>query len=35
VPSLAFFDETANRYQVDDGRYGLRVGTSSADIAQQ
>ena len=35
IPSLAFFDEAANRYQVDDGRYGLQVGTSSADIAQQ
>ena len=35
VPGLAFFDETANRYQVDNGRYGLQVGTSSADIAQQ
>jgi beta-glucosidase len=35
VPDLAFFDETANRYRVDDGRYGLQLGTSSSDIAQQ
>ena len=35
MPSLAFFDETANRYQVDDGLYGLQLGSSSADIAQQ
>jgi len=35
VPDLAFFNETANRYQVDDGLYGLQLGTSSADIAQQ
>lgn len=35
VPSLAFFDETTNRYQVGDGRYGLQLGTSSAGITQQ
>jgi beta-glucosidase len=35
VPGLAFFNETAGRYQVDDGRYGLQLGTSSSDIAQQ
>jgi beta-glucosidase len=35
VPDLAFFNETAGRYQVDDGRYGLQLGTSSSDIAQQ
>jgi beta-glucosidase len=35
LPSLAFFDETANRYVVDDGHYGLQLGSSSADIAQQ
>jgi beta-glucosidase len=35
VPSLAFFNETAGRYQVGDGRYGLQLGTSSAGIAQQ
>jgi beta-glucosidase len=29
------FDETANRYEVDDGLYGLQLGSSSADIAQQ
>jgi beta-glucosidase len=32
---LAFFNETSNRYQVDDGRYGLQLGTSSSDIAEQ
>jgi beta-glucosidase len=35
VPGLAFFDEASNRYQVDDGRYGLQVGTSATDVAQQ
>lgn len=35
IPDLAFFDETANRYQVDDGAYGLQLGTSSSDITQQ
>ena len=32
VKKLAFFDETANKYVVDAGRYGLQVGSSSADI---
>jgi beta-glucosidase len=35
VPGLAFFDQAANRYQVRDGRYGLQLATSSADVAQQ
>ena len=35
IPNLACFDETANRYQVDDGVYGLQLGTSSSDVAQQ
>jgi beta-glucosidase len=35
VPDLAFFNETTSRYQVDDTRYGLQLGTSSSDIAQQ
>jgi beta-glucosidase len=35
VPALAFFDDTAGRFQVDDGRYGLQLGRSSSDIAQQ
>jgi beta-glucosidase len=35
VSGLAFFNETAGRYQVGDGRYGLQLGTSSSDIAQQ
>jgi beta-glucosidase len=35
LPSLAFFDESTNRYTVQDGLYGLQLGSSSADIAQQ
>jgi beta-glucosidase len=35
VSDLAFFDQASNRYVVDDGRYGLQLGTSSSDIAQQ
>ncbi len=35
VPSLAFFDESTSRYVVDDGLYGLQLGSSSADVAQQ
>jgi beta-glucosidase len=35
LPSLAFFDESANRYVVGDGPYGFQLGSSSADIAQQ
>jgi beta-glucosidase len=31
VANLAFFNQTAGRWQVDDGRYGLQVSTSSAD----
>jgi beta-glucosidase len=32
VPDLAFFDDAQHRWQVDTGRYGIQVGTSSADI---
>lgn len=37
VPKLAFFNQTANRYEVDRGRYGLQVASSSAAsaVAQQ
>ncbi|MBV8988904.1 MAG: glycoside hydrolase family 3 C-terminal domain-containing protein, partial [Solirubrobacterales bacterium] len=38
VPNLAFFNEVANRYQVDDGRYGIEIANSAADsdiLAQQ
>jgi beta-glucosidase len=35
VPGLAFFDAAAGRYRVDDGRYRLQLGGSSADLAQQ
>jgi beta-glucosidase len=31
VPNLAFFDESANRYQVYDGRYGVQIASSAAD----
>ena len=31
IPNLAFFDQSANRWQVDDGAYGIEVSTSSAD----
>jgi beta-glucosidase len=31
VKKLAFFDESASKYVVDPGQYGLQVGTSSAD----
>lgn len=33
VADLAFFDEKAGRYVVDNGRYGFAVGGSSADSA--
>jgi beta-glucosidase len=35
VPNLAFFDGQSNTYEVDTGRYGLQLGTSSADIVAQ
>jgi beta-glucosidase len=35
VPDLAFFDEAADRYRVDDGRYGIQISTSSADADVQ
>jgi beta-glucosidase len=38
VPNLAFFNESANRYEVDDGRYGIQISSSAADsdiLAQQ
>jgi beta-glucosidase len=31
VANLAFFDQNAGRWQVDDGHYGLQVSTSSAN----
>jgi beta-glucosidase len=31
VPDLAFWDESADRYVVDDGRYGVQIASSSAD----
>jgi beta-glucosidase len=35
VPKLAFFSDETNRFQVDDGRYGIQLSTSSADAAIQ
>jgi beta-glucosidase len=35
IGDLAFFDNTANKYEVTDGPYGLQLGTSSSDVAQQ
>ena len=34
VPQLAFFDQTANRWAVDDGVYNIAVGGSSAQSDQ-
>ena len=34
VPQLAFFDETANKWAVDDGVYNIAVGSSSAQSDQ-
>ncbi len=31
VPSLAFYDDTAGKWTVDNGRYGIQISTSSAD----
>jgi beta-glucosidase len=31
VPELAFFDQNASRWSVDDGRYSIQIGSSSAD----
>jgi beta-glucosidase len=35
VPDLAFYDQNLGRYTVDDGPYGIQLGTSSAGIQQQ
>ena len=35
IPDLAFYSDAAGRYQAYDGVYGLQLGTSSSDIAQQ
>jgi beta-glucosidase len=35
VPNLAFFSDALNRYQVDDGRYGIQIGSSAADVLLQ
>ncbi|MBV9685303.1 MAG: glycoside hydrolase family 3 C-terminal domain-containing protein [Solirubrobacterales bacterium] len=31
VPKLAFFNQSANRYEVYDGRYGVEIASSAAD----
>jgi beta-glucosidase len=31
VPKLAFFDQSSNRYKIDDGRYGIDISSSAAD----
>ena len=35
VPDLGFFDQNLGRFTVDNGPYGIQLGTSSADIQQQ
>ena len=35
VPDLAFYDQNLGRFTVDNGTYGIQLGTSSADIRQQ
>jgi beta-glucosidase len=35
VPDLAFFSEALNRYEVDDGRYGIQIGSSADDVLAQ
>jgi beta-glucosidase len=34
VPDLAFYDQNLNRFTVNNGTYGIELGTSSADIRQ-
>ncbi len=31
VPDLAFFDQSTNTFRVDDGRYGIQLGSSAAN----
>jgi beta-glucosidase len=35
VPNLAFFSDALNRYEVDDGRYGIQIGSSADDVLLQ
>jgi beta-glucosidase len=35
VPNLAFFNEAQNRYEVDDGVYGIQIGSSADDVLAQ
>jgi beta-glucosidase len=38
IAKLAFFNQSMNRYEVDDGRYGVQISSSAADgdvLAQQ
>jgi beta-glucosidase len=34
VPDLAFYDQSLGRFTVDNGLYGIQLGTSSTDIQQ-
>lgn len=35
VPKLAFFDEAQGRLVIDNGFYGIQIGKSASDIAQE
>jgi beta-glucosidase len=35
VPNLAFFDQSRNRYVVDDGRYGVQIASSARQVLLQ
>jgi len=35
VPDLAFFSNALNRYEVDDGRYGIQIASSADDVLLQ
>ncbi len=35
VPNLAFFDQSRNRYVVDDGRYGVQIASSACQVLLQ
>jgi beta-glucosidase len=35
VPKLAFFSNALNRYEVDDGRYGVQLASSADDVLLQ
>ena len=35
MPNLAFFSDALNRYEVDDGLYGIQIGSSADDVLLQ